>query len=269
MIVDDVRDALVDVSPPKQKENTRAEPQGVKEIAAVCPFYKDILGNQALRETPGGDAFLSGLVEAFYRLFMSLKAVDLDTAIHGLEMSDLWEADRSVKENEAMLEGEYPLLVGRDILADGHFGAGVYAAYALVEIALAKHDPAEMTPETHAEAPQEEEPDIASLLTQLSGTTKSAEEKRPVDPLPVAQPPRVNTQNEHTKAFPNVFSLAVHEASPGLWAVTGSIPMSFKGIAGLGRMISSVFGEDAMNNAQMLSLGNIVQVTFQVGGRDV
>jgi len=142
MDANEIRKIVNEVNPPTKGKTgsltLTADLSG--EIAQVTPFWSALLRNRDIRDSEGGDEYITGLIEAFARIYVALKTRNLHGMLAPLDLDTLYSLDTNLQQNDMGLADEYPALEMVNVKEMGAYGAGVLMAYALFETALAVKD---------------------------------------------------------------------------------------------------------------------------------
>lgn len=260
MSLNDVRKVVDGIIPPKLPSETTATEEEIKEISQMCPFYGPIVKGRG-KFAEGEDSFLFGAAEMFVRIFRALKKAGMHAILRGLQLSDLQEVDQQLSNGgTTMIEAEYPML-DLHVPTKDAFGAGVRAAYGILEYALAKNGAPSM-PKTV------EEHTLADKPTSMPKIDEAGE---PVPPaiMDDAAPAADNSGSDQVlagTAVPRIFVFTAAQTDGG-WLI--SWPADGMTVASLNemmKMVESLFGKGMAEKTELTTSGDRVVCHFMVGG---
>jgi len=248
MSPDEVRKVVGGVIPPKNTGESTATRNERIEISQMCPFFGAIVKGE--EKGVERDGFLSGLSETFVRIWRALTTSGYQSVIAGLELKDLYAADERLRNaGTSMLEAEYPY-IEMHVPGKDQFGAGVRAAYGILEFAL---DMRTDVPDVEEQSLDQTKEEIAGDL--MSGIEAEAKmEIAGVAQIPTghgyatsAPPPADNSKSGQTitEVSPSEIFLftAAKEPGSGQWLI--SWPVDGNTVSQLNKMVqmvSSLFG---------------------------
>jgi hypothetical protein len=274
-----IRDFVVkEADPPVQGKGTTLDSDLSLEISKLVPFWAPLLRDRDIRDGEGGDAYVTGLIEAFSRIYRVLKEKGVHRILNTLELETLYSLDAELAKSDLGLADEYPALEMADVKSQGSFGAGVLMAYALFETAVAvTNGPVDakytkgITPSTAPQKSQEAE--VQSLADDLLAGLPEEETSIPQpEPTPVAQPPgkklagmwtRWDFQQEPATQGP-LMLLGIYPSENGLM-VRGELPPTLSGASQAYNIVKAIFGVDA--NIHMGQKGLEFSFSFMTKGK--
>jgi len=245
-----------EVDPPAKGKPMTLSKELSNEIASAIPFWAPLLRDRDIRGTDGGDEYVTGLIEAFSRVYSALKNHGAQTVLGVLDLDTLYNLDAELQSSDLGLLDEYPALEMASVKQMESFGAGILMAYALFEtaIAVAGGNAPKTAPAVQKEAPEPVTGLMEDLMAGLpeEETSKTAQsattppdftlnQKGPVSPSFL----NWNFDNEHARtSIAPLMVLGVFPEKDGI-VVRGELPHSLGGIAQAHQIVSALFGVDA------------------------
>jgi len=268
MDVAEMRKIVNEVNPPLRGKPMTLTKELSSEIAAAVPFWAPLLKSRDIRDTEGGDEYVTGLIETFGRIYMALKARGVHGSLYTLDLDTLYNLDAELQKNDLGLPDEYPALEMAAVKEMGAFGAGILMAYALFETALAVNGSS--TAPKAIQIPQQDP--MQSLMDDLTAGLPEVETSEPqVDgsPTPVEFDPESEVKHApplmtltpggptrpatlgwswgaaqaQTPLAP-LMILGIYPSENGL-VVRGELPPTLSGAAQAYNVIKAIFGLDA------------------------
>jgi len=275
MNADAIRQVVGGVIPPKDPKDIKVTKEEREEISKMCPFYGPIVKGR-VADIEGSDHFLDAMSETFGRIFRALKAEKLQEFVRDLKLSDLQEADEQLSSNgTGMLEAEYPL-IDLHVPEKDTFGAGVRAAYGIIEFAL-KDGSVVPTVESQPLDQTREEVADGLLVDVDEGATVEpmtiiGAGNTPCDSVGVTAGEGIadNSGSDQAPqlAPPKIFIFSAVEDS-GQWIVSWPTDgLTVRQLNEMVEMISSLFGEEIADHVALTTSNGRVVCHFTVEKRN-
>jgi len=265
MSPNEIREVVGGVIPPKNPKEITATQEERAEVSQMCPFFGSIVKGE--EKGVEKDGFLAGLTETFIRIWRALVREGYEGVVTGLELNDLYAADKQLSESGTdMLEAEYPY-IGMHVPEKDQFGAGVRGAYGVLEFALQERtevpDVEEQSLDQTKEAAaqdlmagieEEAKAEIAGAAQIPTGSGGATSGTAAHDNSESGQPAAETVQ---AKIF--VFT-AVQEPDTDKWLVSWPVDgTTVSQLNDMVQMVSSLFGPDAAEKVSIAtSEGRVV-----------
>ena len=269
MNADEIRQVVGGVIPPKDPKDIKVTQEEKEEISQMCPFYGPIVKGR-VADIEGSDHFLDAMSETFGRIFRALKTAGVQEFVRDLKLSDLQEADEKLSSTgTGMLEAEYPM-IDMHVPEQDTFGAGVRAAYGIVEFALkdgtvvstVESQPLVQTRGKMAEEllASEEEPEAETTVVGAAPIPSGS------DNATAGPSEQDNSGSGHEQVMmpPKIFIFSAVEDS-GQWIVSWPTDgHTVRQLNDMVQMIASLFGDDIADRVTLTTSGDRVVCHFTV-----